>query len=634
MPLNRLRATPVNSIYFLSHAIATVDYDVSLAANTENFGGKCGLTVPVSAGWSELRRRGPALVWRLRLVTGLIMFAYVFLHFVNHSLANISFETAEQGAVPQEWLWRGPIGSAALYGGFAIHFSLALWAFYTRRSLRMGWIEAVRLALGFVIPLLLLRHVIAWRFAYTLYDVHLIYRHAFFYYFTAEPMVGVWQMTLFFVAWIHGCIGIYLWLRVMRHFHRFAPVLLVIAVVLPTAAVLGIYQGQREVAEKIRTDQTFTANLRTTGLRSHPEALADQYRIGDWCFVFYAGALVLLLAARGIRALGARRGGRVRVAYPDGRTVRIPKGLSVLDASRRGGIPHASICGGRARCTTCRVRVLLGSEHLGPPSPIEARVLRPLGVDRAVRLACQLKPSADISVWPLLPPEITMRDRGQLDLVETGAERRVAILFVDIRSSTQLVENRLPFDVVFVLNRFFEAVGSAITAAGGMPNQFIGDGMMAIFGTDTDAAEACRRALRAAQLIDWHLTDMNRALANELQQPIVFGVGIHAGEVIIGTMGYRQHAQMTAIGEAVHVASRLQELTKEYQCQLVVSDVVGATAGVSLDDFPAHQIQLRGLSAALSVRAIRSADTLPLDRFAETGDSVEDPARLAVSAIG
>jgi len=101
------------------------------------------------------------------------------------------------------------------------------------------------------------------------------------------------------------------------------------------------------------------------------------------------------------------------------------------------------------------------------------------------------------------------------------------------------------------------------------------------------AAEACRRALQAARLIAWHLAEMNRTLASELQQPIAYGVGIHAGEVIIGTMGYRQHAQMTAIGEAVHIASRLQELTKEYQCQLVVSEIVGTTAGVSLDDFPA-----------------------------------------------
>src|SRR5207237_4837106 len=310
------------------------------------------------------------------------------------------------------------------------------------------------------------------------------------------------------------------------------------------------------------------------------------------------------------RTRGERRGGPGRICYPDRRALRIPKGLSVLDASRRGGIPHASVCGGRARCSTCRVRVLLGSEHLAPPSPAETRVLAPLGADRAVRLACQLKPAADISIWPLVPPEITVRDHNRLNDTETGSERFVAILFVDIRASAQLVESRLPYDVVFILNRFFEAVGSAIIAAGGTPNQFIGDGMMAIFGAETGAEQACRQALEAARLIDWHLAEMNRALTNELQQPIGFGIGIHAGEVIIGTMGYREHAQTTAIGEAVHIASRLQDLTKEYHCQLVVSEAVGRVAGVSLDDFPSHDIQVRGLSAPLTIRVIDSAAKL------------------------
>jgi adenylate cyclase len=227
-----------------------------------------------------------------------------------------------------------------------------------------------------------------------------------------------------------------------------------------------------------------------------------------------------------------------------------------------------------------------------------------------VRLACQLKPVADISIWPLMPPAATVRDQDRLDVADSGAERFVAILFVDIRSSTQLVENRLPYDVVFILNRFFEAVGSAITAAGGAPNQFIGDGMMAIFGTETDPGRACGQALEAARLIDWHLSEMNRALANELQEPIEVGIGIHGGEVIIGTMGYREHAQMTAIGEAVHIASRLQELTKEYRCQLVVSEVVGTTAGIPLGAFPRHDIQVRGLSAPLAIRVIDNAATL------------------------
>jgi len=588
------------------------------------------VTLSSTNGWPSLVHRGPSIVRRLRLVTGLILFSYVFLHFLNHSLGNISFDAMERGAVVQEWIWRSPIGTVALYGAFAIHFSLAFWALYIRRSMRMGWIEALRLALGFSIPLLVLQHALGFRFAYTYFDIHLIFRHALLFYFFTNPQIaGLTQLTLFCVAWLHGCIGLYLWLRVKRHFYRIGPLLLIVAALLPTTALLGAFQGARQVEEKAGTDPAFLNALRRTGLRANPAAQDALWTIALWCWGGYAAALALVLVARGARTLVERRGGTVRIAYPDGRSVRIPKGLSVLDASRRAGIPHASVCGGRARCTTCRVRVLFGSENLGPPSPAEARVLSSLGVDRAVRLACQLKPTTDISVWPLLPPEITVRDRDRLNVTETGAERFVAILFVDIRDSTQLVESRLPYDVVFILNRFFEAVGSAIIAARGKPNQFIGDGMMAIFGTDTDAAEACRRALEGARLIEWHLAEMNRALANELQQPIGFGIGIHAGEVIIGTMGYREHAQMTAIGEAVHVASRLQELTKEYRCQLVVSEVVGRVAGVPLGDFLGHDIEVRGLSEPLTIRVIDSAAMLAYYESPHLSGGTEQSGDLA-----
>ena len=115
--------------------------------------------------WAGLARRGPAIVRHLRLGSGLVLFTYVFLHFINHSLGNISLEAMERGAQVQEWIWRGPVGTVALYGGFAIHFSLAFWALYIRRSLRMGWIEGVRLLLGFLIPLLVLQHALAVRFA-------------------------------------------------------------------------------------------------------------------------------------------------------------------------------------------------------------------------------------------------------------------------------------------------------------------------------------------------------------------------------------------------------------------------------------------------------------------------------------
>ena len=113
---------------------------------------------------------------RFRLASGLVLFSYVFLHFLNHSLGNISLEAMEAGAVYAEKLWRGPVGGPMLYGAFAIHLSLAFWAIYIRRHLRMGWIEALRLVLGLLIPALIVQHAVGQRLSYTLFDAHRVYR--------------------------------------------------------------------------------------------------------------------------------------------------------------------------------------------------------------------------------------------------------------------------------------------------------------------------------------------------------------------------------------------------------------------------------------------------------------------------
>ncbi len=105
----------------------------------------------------------------------------------------------------------------------------------------------------------------------------------------------------------------------------------------------------------------------------------------------YLAALVLVVVARGGRALWQRRRS-VPITYPGGRVVTVPVGFTVLEASRAAGIPHASVCGGRGRCSTCRVRVAPGLEHLPPPHESEQRVLARVGAAPDVRLACQTRP--------------------------------------------------------------------------------------------------------------------------------------------------------------------------------------------------------------------------------------------------
>jgi len=173
-----------------------------------------------------------------------------------------------------------------------------------------------------------------------------------------------------------------------------------------------------------------------------------------------------------------------------------------------------------------------------------------------------------------------------------------------------LFEKRMPYDAVFLLNHYFDAVAGAVVDAGGMPSQFIGDGLMAIFGMRTAPREACVQALDAARLMGERLVAMNRALAGDLAEPIEIGIGVHAGDAILGEIGYGDRFVLTAIGDAVHVASRLQDACKDYACTLVVSQAVVDTAGLDFGAHAQHDIPVRGRAEGMRIRAVRDLRTL------------------------
>ena len=532
------------------------------------------------------------------------MFSYLTLHLINHALGNLSFRAMQWGTQFHDFVWHSAIGTIALYGAFAIHFALALYALYQRRSFRMGAGELARLALGFSILPLLLHHWAAGRFVYSADDVVRLYDVTLTVYFSIVPFWGWRQVTVLLVAWTHGCLGIHFWLRQRPGYSRYAPALLAFAVLLPVLALLGIFHGTQEVLALAKLDPAWRQAMLREGHVGDPVVTLPSRNIEDnlyWAFVILlAGVFV----ARATRWLIERRGGMISIGYPGGQVVRVPVGYPVLEASRRARIPHASICGGRGRCTTCRVRVLRGFATLPPPGLSEQTSLARLQAGPTVRLACQLRPRGDTVVLPLLPPDITAGDPRRRGPEGGNIERFVAIMFVDIRRSTALFEQRLPYDVVFLLNHFFDAVAGAVTLAAGAPNQFVGDGMMAIFGIRTGPQEACRQALAAAHIIHGRLASMNRLLADELPGPIAIGVGLHAGKAILGEIGYQDRFLLTAIGDTVHVAARLQDLTKEYGCQLVLSEAVATTAGVDMSGFPHHEVRVRGREAPIGIRVV------------------------------
>jgi adenylate cyclase len=314
--------------------------------------------------------------------------------------------------------------------------------------------------------------------------------------------------------------------------------------------------------------------------------------------------------ARGVRSLKERRRGMITLSYGNGRKIRVPKGLSVLEASLRHQIPHASVCGGRARCSTCRIRVIGDHTILPEPSNREAFVLSRVGSgsDPAIRLACQLRPETDISFFQIFMPQSATA--GASGPPHIGEERYLVSMFVDMRGSTRLAENRLPFDTVFVVNRFLGAVSQAVIECGGQPNQFLGDGQLALFGLVTSRQAACRQGLKAAAMIAANIEELNQFLEHDLREPIRFGIGIHAGDVIVGDIGYRDHIVFTALGDAVNVAARLQDMTKSLQCEVILSEEVRVTAGLAEDALPQREVEIRGRNEPLAVRTVASAGAL------------------------
>ncbi|WP_038953527.1 adenylate/guanylate cyclase domain-containing protein, partial [Bradyrhizobium japonicum] len=155
---------------------------------------------------------------------------------------------------------------------------------------------------------------------------------------------------------------------------------------------------------------------------------------------------------------------------------------------------------------------------------------------------------------------------------------------------------------------------------GGQPNQFVGDGMLALFGLSADPETACRQALKAAAGIATHIDELNELLSHDLRQPIRFGIGIHGGEVIIGDIGYRDHIVFTALGDAVNVAARLQDMTKTLACEAIVSEEVRRTAGLADDALPQQEVAIRGRDEPLAVRVV--ADTRQLSALVDIGTRV------------
>ncbi len=201
------------------------------------------------------------------------------------------------------------------------------------------------------------------------------------------------------------------------------------------------------------------------------------------------------------------------------------------------------------------------------------------------------------------PPSATAA-HGRLPGGVHGREQEVAVLFADLRESTKLGEQRLPYDVLFVLNLFFAEMTAALTETDGHYAQFAGDGLMALYGIESGVAEGSRKALRGAGRMLERLEVLNQGLRGELREPLRMGIGLHAGVAIVGTMGPPKAPLLSAIGDTVNAAARLEGQSKTLGQPVVVSEEILRHAGIAADGLTRHEVAVKGRAATLGVFAL------------------------------
>ena len=266
----------------------------------------------------------------------------------------------------------------------------------------------------------------------------------------------------------------------------------------------------------------------------------------------------------------------IKMDFIGDKIVETKSNVSILESSLTAGIDHTHVCGGRARCSTCRVIVTDGLEHCIPRNEKEQALAKIKGFSPEVRLACQTTVNDDITIRRLVlyAEDISVAiNEGRSKLNDSGREIEATILFSDIRSFTSFSENSLPYDIVHILNRYFDTLGEDIDSHGGYIDKYMGDGIMAIFGLDQNSDESSAfQAVSAAMEMMNSLNYFNKYLASRFDHEFKIGIGIHTGKVIVGNLGYRKKKEFTAIGDTVNTASRIESLNKKAGTSILISE--------------------------------------------------------------
>jgi class 3 adenylate cyclase/nitrite reductase/ring-hydroxylating ferredoxin subunit len=216
--------------------------------------------------------------------------------------------------------------------------------------------------------------------------------------------------------------------------------------------------------------------------------------------------------------------------------------------------------------------ILEGIENCSPETETELSLKSKVHTTEEFRLACQTTVTGDIVVRRLVLNKEDIASVSQAGVSgRLGETKKIAILFSDIRGFTPFSEKLTPYDVVFILNRYFNRMVRVVEENHGTVDNYIGDGMVAIFGLNNEE-HPVQHAVKSALDMCAEMDDMKPYLKTMYGQDFDIGVGIHWGEAVVGDIGAGRSKRLTAIGDAMNFASRVESANKQFQSRVLISE--------------------------------------------------------------
>lgn len=352
------------------------------------------------------------VVRALRIWSGLFLLAFVTSHLTNLSLGLVSIEAMDRARPYLSGVWTGQVIGTVLLASLVCHFLLGLWAIYVRPTLRTNTQDIVQLMTGVLVMPLLATHAIGISMAANA-GLEFGYVGTIRLFWLGAPTIGLLQVIMLSVVWVHGCAGLFTWLRSKESASRLLHWLYLLAVIIPVVALLGYAEAGREMLAAGHNGAVIAQSP------AIPENVVVPFaQIKQITNIVIIGSLILAaltFAARLVR-LTLQTTQDVFLVRDGGPQMTSSSALSILDGFELNDVLHANLCTGRGRCGTCAVRIIKSEFPLPSPSELELRTLYRIGAPSGARLACQVKPDGGrVEVLAVYPADYTFEDARPLD---------------------------------------------------------------------------------------------------------------------------------------------------------------------------------------------------------------------------